>query len=339
MRDFVPLPVRPATGTVQWIDHYVATTEDVPRWAAFHAHVLGAVTLPDPAGTLPGVFQQIGAIRHGGFRARLPIPPTFGIGRGLPRYGYYIDAVDIEAHVRRLDAAGAIRGAPLRTAYAGDPGVAIPWQDPDGNQFEFWAPDVMPDGAMAHAGPVRVGRVSHGVFESRDLARTAAFFARYCELEPIRNAHVAPDVLALRLAAGGRLIFRRVDKLGGRTTGMGLRDAHTALLVHEEAFFPNYQRLWADLPEWDFDPAAGQPIVDGPSLPARTVLHPSKPGRAFHALARRGDDFFDWDTNMFHFYGGRPDDASFATYQGRSVETYMSELERNLRKDCSDGHP
>jgi predicted enzyme related to lactoylglutathione lyase len=315
------------TGVVHWIDHYVTNSEDIPRWAAFHEQVLGAVTLPDPSGTLPGVFQKVARIRHGAFRARSPIPPTLGIGKGLPRYGYYVNAADITDHLRRLDAAGAMHGDPIRTSASGDAGTAIYWQDPDGNQFEFWAPDVMPEGAMTDCGPDRVGRISHGVFESRDLERTAQFFKRYCELDPIRNADVAEDILALRLASGGRLIFQAVDELGGRTTGMGMRDVHTALLVHEDAYFPNYQRIWDELKEWDFDPSAGKKIDNAAALPPRTVLHPSPPGRRFHAIAQRGDDFFDWDTNMFHFYGGKPIGSSLAVYEGRSVEDYIHEWE------------
>jgi hypothetical protein len=180
---------------------------------------------------------------------------------------------------------------------------------------------------MAQCGPERIGRISHGVFESRDLARTADFFKRYCELEPIRNSDLADDVLALRLAAGGRIVYRKVTELGGRTTGMGLRTAHTALLVHEDAFFPNYDRLWAGVPEWDYDPSVGLPIENGGALPARTVLHPSPAGRKFHARKHRGDDFFDWDTNMFHFFGGTPVDGSLAVYEGRSIETYIDQLE------------
>ena len=318
------------TGTVHWIDHYVTTSEDIPRFTAFHEQAMGAVTLPDPTGSLPGVFQQIGPIRHGGFLARNPIPATKGIGKGLPRYAYFIYAADLDAHVRRLEKAGAILSDPVRTSSEGDPGTAIYWQDPDGNQFEFWAPDVLPEGAMTGCAAERIGRISHAVFESRDFDRTAAFYRRFCELEPIRNAGMAEDVLALRLAAGGRLIFQRVDELGGRTTGLGLRDAHTALLVHEDSYFPNYRRLWDALPEWDFDPSAGQPIEHGDQLPARTVLHPSPAGRRFHALSKRGDDFFDWDTNMFHFYGGVPAGASLAIYKGRSINSYIAEWERAL---------
>jgi len=315
------------TGPVHWIDHYVTCSEDIPRWAAFHTTVLGAETLDDPSGRLPGVFQKVARIRHGAFIARSPIPATKGLGRGLPRYGYYVYAADIDAHLRRLEAAGAIHSEPVRTSAAGEAGTAIYFQDPDGNQYEFWAPDELPAGAMTECTAERVGRISHGVFESRDLERTAAFFKKYCELEPIRNAGVAADILALRLAGGGRLVFQLTSELGRRTTGMGLRDAHTALLLHEDSYFPNYRRIWSSLPEWDFDPNVGKPIENGDTLPPRTVLHPSPAGRRFHAISHRGDDFFDWDTNMFHFYGGTPVGGTLAIYEGHSVEDYIAELE------------
>ena len=150
-------------GTVHWIDHYVICSEDIPRWEAFHTQVLGAVTCTDLGGQIPGIFQDIGRIRHGGFRAKRPMPPTKGLGVGLPRYGYYIDAADIDAAVARLKAAGAIHGKPFRTSADGEPGTSIYFQDPDGNQFEFWAPDVMPAGAMVECSSARVGRISHGV--------------------------------------------------------------------------------------------------------------------------------------------------------------------------------
>jgi hypothetical protein len=130
------------------------------------------------------------------------------------------------------------------------------------------------------------------------------------------------------LAAGGRLVFQKTAELGGRTTGMGMRDVHTALLVHKDSYFANYQRIWKGLPEWDFDPAAGAPIENAETLPARTVLHPSPAGRRFHALTHRADDFIDWDTNLWHFYGGTPIGASLAHYQGHSIEYYIAEWER-----------
>lgn len=319
---------------VHWIDHYVICTNDLERYEAFHAKVLGAKTLPDVSGQLRdfGIFQTVGSMRVGGFTNPTPLPPTRGLGKGMPRFGYFIDKADVDAHLRRLDEAGAQHTDPMRTSAEGDAGTVLYWQDPDGNQFEFWAPDVLPAGAMHGCGPERVGRISHGVYESRDLERTAAFFKRYCGLDPVKNADIAAGTLVLRLAAGGRLVFHAVEELEGRTTGCGLRDQHTALLVRHEDFFSNYGRVWAELPEWDVDLffSGKRP---GPqelrALPARTALHPSLGGRRFRELTGRGDDIFDWDTNMFHFYGGTPIGGdSLAVYEGHSIERYVIEWEK-----------
>jgi hypothetical protein len=186
----------------------------------------------------------------------------------------------------------------------------------------------MPAGAMTDCGPERVGRISHGVFESRDLDRTAAFFERYCGLQPLKRADIGADTLVLQLASGGRMIFRKVADLGRRTTGCGLTDAHTALVVRDEDFFFNYERIWAELPEWSHDVTTGQIVAESENLPPRTVLHPSGGGRRFHKLTQRGDDFFDWDTNMFHFFGGAPIDGSMSVYQGRSIQHYVEEWTR-----------
>ena len=65
----------------------------------------------------------------------------------------------------------------------GQEGTAIRYVDPDGNQYEFWAPTQMPTGAMAGETPAKVGRISHAVYESRDLDRTADFFDRFAALD------------------------------------------------------------------------------------------------------------------------------------------------------------
>jgi predicted enzyme related to lactoylglutathione lyase len=319
-------------GVVHWIDHWVVNTNDVERWTAFHTKVLGAALMPDPSGVLTGlgVFINFGRTRVGGFNNDGPIPATKGLEDGLPRYGVYVDQADLDIHLRRLDEAGAIHGRPFRTSAEGDSGTAIRWQDPDGNQFEFWAPDIIPDGAMEGAGPERVGRISHGVYESRDLERTAEFFRRYCALGPRKNNDLGRDTLVLPLAGGARLVFHKVETLAGRTTGFGLRDTHTALTVHTDDYVTNYQRMWADLPEWDYNPVERKPISDPGALPARTVVHPTPAGKRIKALSGRGDDFLDWDTNLFHFYGGLPLGKSMAVYEGRATEYYLPELEKTV---------
>ncbi len=309
-------------GTVYWIDHYAVGTNNLERWVDFHERVLGAQTIPVNRPNPMNIFQTFTGGRHGGFVQPVPLPPSKGVGKALPRYGFYIRQEDIEDHLRRLDAVQANRTDPIRTSAEGEAGTAIYWEDPDGNQFEFWAPERLPEGGMDGCGPLRVGRISHGVFESRDLDRTAAFFDRYCGLSPLVSADLAPDTLVLPLAAGGRLVFKKTEKPGERTTGRGvLRDVHTALVVQPDDFWTNYERLWAELPEWEFDAECdGVYAGDWESLPARTALHPSPAGRSWHASWGRGDDWFDPDTNLFHFYVGIPQNGSMATYDGHAID-------------------
>ncbi len=144
------------------------------------------------------------------------------------------------------------------------------------------------------------------MFESRDLERTAAFFRQYCELSA--NDMIAEkDTLVLPLAGGGRIIYKQVETLGARTAPMGLVDSHTALSIPEPTYFANYRRLWASLPEWDYNIVTHENMPDHPeTLPPRTVRHYSPEGVQFFKAVGRGDDFLDWDANMFHFVGAVP---------------------------------
>jgi predicted enzyme related to lactoylglutathione lyase len=320
-------------GTVYWIDHYTVCTNDLERFTAFHGQVLGGKQWIGPTGH--EMFQTVARSKTGGFRVNRPLPPSRGLGEGLPRYGFFIEAADIASHLARLRAAGAEHRPPERTAAYGEPGVSILWQDPDENQFEFWAPDVLPAGAMADCGPERVGRISHGVFESRDLERTAKFFARYCtterlSLDSARDDRGNADKLVLKLAAGARLVFQRVDRLAGRTMGFGLPDPHTALIVRREDLLPNYYRMWDELAEWDYDYWDDlAPVADPESLTPRTFLHASPAGREFKKMTKRGDGFLDWDTNFFHFFGGVPSGGdSMAVYEGQAIDTFFEQWQR-----------
>jgi hypothetical protein len=189
----------------------------------------------------------------------------------------------------------------------------------------------MPEGAMTDCGLERVGRISHGIYESRDLERTATFFERYCGVERAPAAEVAPDTLVLRLAAGARIIFQKVERLAGRTMGFGMPDPHTALIVRTQDFWPNYARLWAGLPEWEYDYWGTQLAVPDPeSLTPRTFLHSSPAGREFRRkYSKRGDGFLDPDTNFFHFFGGTPlNGDSMAIYEGHDVGYFMASFQR-----------
>ena len=137
----------------------------------------------------------------------------------------------------------------------------------------------------------------------------------------------------LPLAAAGRLVFRKVETLEGRTSGCGLPDAHTALVVRDEDFLPNYMRMWAELPDLDHDVRNDGPILNPDSLEPSTILHISPSGRKFKQITGRGDDWFDWDTNMFHFYGGTPvEGTSLTVYDGHPAEDYIERWQQTHGK-------
>ncbi|MPZ15062.1 MAG: hypothetical protein GEU73_11670 [Chloroflexi bacterium] len=314
-------------GTVYWIDHYVVGSDDLDRWADFQIKVLG--TRPHGGGPEGRrgfiLFQDITpCCHHGAMHSPDPLPRGAGLGNGLPRYGLFIRQQDIEQHLRRLDQHGVPHLDPVRTSTEGDTGISIAWQDPDGNQFEFWAPDQLPDGAMAGCTSLGVGRISHGVFESRNLQRTAEHFARFCTLEPMTSPDLPANILVLPLVGGARIIFKQVETFGQRTGGWGkLHAAHAALVVRDEDFWPSYDRMWAEVPEWEYGRERGAFVGAGPDLPARTARHGSPAGVQWFDLRGRGDDWYDWDTNCFHFVGGEPRGGSLVEYEPHTMDWHF----------------
>ena len=63
----------------------------------------------------------------------------------------------------------------------------------------------------------------------------------------------------------------------------------------------------------------------GPELPARTSRHGSPGGIQWYEVRGRGDDWYDWDTNCFHFMGGAPRDASFTEYEPHTMDWHFPE--------------
>jgi catechol 2,3-dioxygenase-like lactoylglutathione lyase family enzyme len=317
-------------GPVFWIDHCTIGTNDLPRWLAFHERILGAVTENPPPERTPDVlFQQVARSVQGGFLQRAAMPAPEPPGTAFPRYAYFVEHDAIATHIARLDAERVPHTDPARTASYGLDGTSVCFTDPDGNQFELWAPDEPPAGAMDDATCFGVGRISHVVYEARDLERATAFFARFAGLTPLRRDGIPDDVLVLPLAAGGQLVYRKVAQLGTRNSGRGIyRDLHTALVVREADFWPRYERLWAELPEWDFDQRVGPPPADPDALPARTTLHGSPAGRKWKAAVGRGDDWYDWDNNLFHYYVGIPEADGMVRYVGRPIDAYAGEYLR-----------
>src|SRR5205823_12419306 len=143
------------------------------------------------------------------------------LGEDLPRCGFYIRPEDIDMHLRRLDQYKIPHGDLIHTAADGDEGTVIYFADPDANQYEFWAPVHMPEGAMEICTDEKVGRISHVVYGSRDLARTAAFFEKYCGVKQETNSKIAEGMLVLRLRAGARIVYKLVDRVDERVAGHG----------------------------------------------------------------------------------------------------------------------
>jgi len=322
-------------GTLHWVDHFGVPTNDLDRWLQWVADVLGTTEAWHDTDNTPGprfaAFRNLGTAHIIGFTTTDPIPENGGLGKGAPRYGFYIKAEDIDNHLRRLDELNVPHSEAIRTSAEGDPGTVIYFEDPDHNQFEFWAPDHLPEGAMEKASKFGVGRISHGVYESRDLDRTAAFYNRYCALDPMQSADIPNDTLVLPLAAGGRLIFKKVDKLDVRTGGSTLwRGVHNGFIIRAEDFIPSYERVWGELDEWDYDQRRdGKLEIDPGDLPARTGQHGSEAGRRWKAMYGRGDQIYDPDTNSFHFVGGTSDRPTLATYESQYMEDYVAELMKN----------
>lgn len=314
-------------GTVYWIDHYVVGSDDLSRWADFMGKVVGArgLEVQGPPGRPFIEFQEITeCCHHGAMISPEPLPRAVPLGKGLPRHGLYIRQADIDQHLKRLDQYNVPHLDPIRTSAEGDDGIAVIWQDPDGNEFEFWAPDVLPEGAMAGETGVGVGRISHGIYESQDLQRAADHFATFCAIEPRQSTDVSADTLVLRLVGGARVVYKKADTIHQRTGGWGkLSAAHAALVVRDEDFWPNYERMWASVPEWEYDRENDRFVGAGPDLPARTSRHGSPAGRRWFDIRGRGDDWYDYDTNCFHFMGGVPRNRSFSEYEPHTMEWHL----------------
>jgi len=305
-------------GAVHWIDHYVVGTNDMVAWADWAVNATGITRRPIVGITTAARKKNVpimcflwwegGSCRVGAFLQSEVYPPSKGLGKDTPRCGFYVRSDDIDLHLRRLDHHKIPHTDPIRTAAEGDEGTAIYFEDPDGNQYEFWAPVHMPEGAMEICTSEKVGRISHAVYGSRDLARTAVFFDKYCGLQPVNNPTIAEGMLVLRLRAGGRIVYKLVDRVDERVAGHGpWWDMHTALTVRENEFLPNYRRMWEGLPEEEnAKEKLSESVEQQDALPARTGLHRSPVGYKWKEIYQRGDEFYDWDGHAFHFYGGIP---------------------------------
>lgn len=311
-----------------WIDHFTLPTTDLARSAEFYNKVMGSRTDPDPEQKRRGrQFQYVSCIRFGLFVQKDPLPPREPLGEGFPRHAFFVRPEDVTAHLRRLDECGVEHTGAVRSAAFGESGTSIVWYGLEGHQHEYWAPDQMPEGAMADAGPLQIGRISHGVFIARDLKRTARLFERYCGLKPLTGGEIAADTLVLPLGRGGRLVFRQGATPSARTAGAGVyRDVHTALAVPEAEFWAYHERMWDEVPEWGYDMGEQPYQGNAALLPARTALHGSPAGRSWLKRFGRGDDWIDWDCNLFHFVGAEyPAGQNGALYTVHFIDEYMED--------------
>ena len=175
--------------TVHWIDHVVVGTNNMNAWVEWAVNAIGGSkwnpsgdNTRNSAGLIGGLttlerqrnrsiicFLVIGdgSCHFGAFLQNEMLPPSKGLGKGTPRYGFFVRPEDIEEHLRRLDGHGISHTDPVRTAAEGDEGTAIYLEDPDGNQFESWAPDRRPDWAMAACTALRVRRVRRRIQSQR----------------------------------------------------------------------------------------------------------------------------------------------------------------------------
>ncbi|HWH75884.1 MAG TPA: VOC family protein, partial [Candidatus Binatus sp.] len=168
-------------GAVHWIDHYVVGTNDLPGWSYWALHATGLPIRPINGLTTNMrkkntpifcfMWWDDESCRIGAFLQPENYPPAKELGKDMPRCGFYIRPEDIDKHLRRLDQHKIRHTDPVKNNSEGDDGTTIYFADPDGNQYEFWAPVQMPEGAMDVRTSENVGRISHCVYGSRDLGR------------------------------------------------------------------------------------------------------------------------------------------------------------------------
>ena len=338
-------------GAVHWIDHYVVGTNDMSSWVDWAINATGLPRQPiiglstaerkNNRKITSFLWWDGGSCRIGAFLQPEFFPPAKPLGEDLPRCGFYIRQEDVDQHLRRLEKHKVPHSEAIRTAADGEEGTVIYFADPDGNQYEFWAPVSMPAGAMDIATAAGVGRISHAVFGARELSRTAALFEKYCHMVPEQNPRTAEGTLVLRLRAGGRLVYKLVDKVDERVSGHGTWwDMHTALTVRHEEFLPSYHRMWEGLPEEKgYKADLSLSLEEQEALPARTGLHRSPVGLRWKKISNRGDEFYDWDCHSFHFIGGKPlaPGDSMVLYDAIPQEDYLLELARSLNKADTAG--
>ena len=298
-------------GAAHWIDHFVVPTNDVARWKEFTRCVLGGDELGGVEGTGRLSFMLIGRHHNAGSFREEKLPEQPPLGKALPRYGFYARGEDLDMHRRRFEQYGVEASEPIHTSAGGEEGTTVYFRDPDGNEYELWAPRWLPPGAMDRGNPKGLGRISHAVLESRDLDRSLDFHSTYLAVDPIHLADIPNDMAVLRLAGGGRLLFQKIEQ--DAVTRCGERMwVHAAFTVRDEEWDLVHERLWAGLPEAPVEVLqAREPSSTWQLHPAWTRQRASMLQRG--VFAARGYGYTDWDNHPFHYVRGAfaPGDASF----------------------------
>ena len=141
-----------------------------------------------------------------------PLPPSAGLGKGLPRHGLFIRQEDIDSTsaastVQR--ARTSTRSAPPPTATTASPSSG---RIRTATSSSSGRPTSCPR-AQWRLHAVGVGRISHGVYESPRPQRAADHFASYCAPRAASRAPTsASDTLVLRAGRAARASStRRID--------------------------------------------------------------------------------------------------------------------------------
>src|SRR4051794_14418232 len=153
------------TGAVFWLDHYVVPTNDLPRHLEWVKNVLGGhdqrqlrLTTQSRQRNAPiSAFSVIGHYHPcSSFLADRMLPEPKPLGQGAPRYGYYVRRGDLDEHLARLDKFDTPHTDPIDISSEGEEGTVVYFMDPDGTQYELWAPRHLPPAAMEADNPTRL---------------------------------------------------------------------------------------------------------------------------------------------------------------------------------------
>ena len=178
------------------------------------------------------------------------------------------------------------------------------------------------------------------MYGSRDLAKTAAFFEKYCGMQTEQQFHRPPKErwsYGCGRAPGWSTNWSISSMSASPDTALGGICIRRSWFVRK-SFFPTTGACGKDCPKKRVRKKTSMILVSKEdAFPARTGLHRSPVGYKWKEIYQRGDEFYDWDGHAFHFFGGIPlkNDGSLALYEGKEQEEYLRELAESLKKELS----